>query len=85
MKVYNLPKSCRPTEPAVWLQEVGWVEAKPAKDLIPGEKRVYNYGYFYTIRSVVTAGKWVSIELVDDYGKVYYDKKRPDTLVPFAR
>jgi hypothetical protein len=85
MRIYSNPKEFKPSEPAVWLQEIGWVEAKPAKDLVPGEKRIYNCGYRYIIGSVVNNGKFVSLSIVNSNGTNYIEKKRPNTLVPFER
>lgn len=85
MKVYNLPKSVRPSEPAVWLQEIGWVEAKPAKDLVVGEKRAFNTGVTYFIERVDKVAGWIHLSLSTVHGQHYFEKKRPNTLVPFEK
>ncbi len=83
MKGYNLPKSVQPSGPAVWLQEVGWVQAKPAKDLQVGEERCYNFGYHHPITKVEQKGNTIYLTTVDELGKEFIEKKRAETLVPF--
>jgi len=84
MNGYSNPKSVKPTEPAVWIQEVGWVEAKPAQDLKVGEKIVYNCAICYTIANV-TVGKNVVLNVLSPGGAPFQVKKRLGTLVPFEK
>lgn len=67
---------------------IGTVPAKPAGDLIPGDKIVFNYGYTYTVlaATVITVGGTIKIEAVDDRtGNPFTFKKRATTLMGVAR
>lgn len=83
MKGYNLPKHIKPSGPAVWLQEIGWVQAKPAKDLQVGEERCYNFGYRNVITKIEQKGATVFLTTVDSHNNEFTEKKRAETLVPF--
>jgi hypothetical protein len=85
MRVYNLPKYAVPSEPAVWLQEIGWVEAIPASQLIPGQKVCFNLGYRAEITTVTVQGRWIYIEVLCTDGTPYTIKKRSTTLVPYEK
>ena len=69
----------------IWLQEVGYVPAKPIKDFKKGDFIAYNYG---------TAGKVVSIKnatpkyfdvTVELNGKRYTSRVKKDSYKPYFK
>lgn len=64
----------------VHLQNVGKVNATPAKDITPGTKIMFNFGIVYTVESV-TIGKMVVMSVIAPDGKKYTERKRPTTLM----
>lgn len=74
--------------PCSWCQEVGAVPAKPARDLVPGDRIVYNYGAVSEVVSVHLKGQMVHYRVrmlvtrFDDKGKEYDGKRKATTLIP---
>lgn len=77
-KVYHLP--------SVWLQGIGWVPAKQAKDLHEGDVEQRNYGATYTLSGIHHVGGWVVYTMTSrsgrDKGTQYENKRKPNTFVP---
>lgn len=70
---------------AIWLQGVGWVEAKPIEQFNLGEKIGYNYGSSGKILSVKPKGKkFHEVEVLSE-GKKYKQKIKKGTFKPFFK
>lgn len=62
----------------------GWIKAKPAGELKPGDVTMWNYGYTETVLSVTPSktGKTVTVEIVSDQSGMHHTRKfRADRLV----
>lgn len=69
----------------VQIQSVGRVPAKRASDVEPGDVLMYNFGYTYTVVSVVAKGKSVFItERSDESGREYTRRRVGSTLVAWV-
>jgi len=55
----------------------GWIKAKSAAELKPGDVTMWNYGYTETVLAVVASktGKTVSVEISDDKTGNHYTRK----------
>jgi hypothetical protein len=62
----------------------GWIKAKPAGELRPGDVTLWNFGYTETILSVTPSktGKMVTVEIVSDQSGSHHTRKmKADRLV----
>lgn len=70
---------------AIWLQGVGYVEAKPIEHFKKGESIGYNQGYHGTILSMKPHGKhYHEIEVLES-GKKYISKVKRGTYKPIFK
>lgn len=55
----------------------GWIKAKPAGELKPGDVTLWNYGYTETVLAVAPSktGKTVTVEIMDDKSGNHYTRK----------
>lgn len=55
----------------------GWIKAKPAAELKPGDVTMWNYGYTETVLSVAPSksGKTVTAVIIDDKSGNKYTRK----------
>lgn len=55
----------------------GWIKAKPAGELKPGDVIMWNYGYTSTVLAVAPSktGKTVTVETADDKSGNHYTRK----------
>lgn len=71
-------------KPAVWLQNVGFVQAKRMRDFKVGDKIAYNNGYYGVIvEKNKVSPKFYEIKTRERDGKIYTSRVKADTFKPF--
>ena len=69
---------------AIWLQNVGYVQAKPIEHFRPGEKIAYNWGQSSKIVSIKKATpSFFNVETMTNDGKKYTSRVKKGTYKPF--
>ena len=71
-------------KPHIWLQSYGLAPAKQAKELKPGDIRLYNFGSTGEILSVRQGKKTVYIEIQEENGQIYNVKYRSERYIPMV-
>jgi hypothetical protein len=79
-------KQLHPDPPGtLHLQGIGRVRAKPASELVPGDRIVYNYGYIYTVlKAEHKGGSVILTERSEDTGKEFTHRKTAGTMMGLA-
>ena len=67
---------------AIRLQGIGWVEARPADTVSPGESLMWNYGYSNKVIAVAPCGeKFLTFTLESQDGSTHQRKLKRSRLV----
>jgi hypothetical protein len=70
---------------AIWLQGLGWISAKPARDFAIGDVSVWNYGHPSEIIGATPKGKTQIVwQTRTRDGKVWERIVKADRLVAYA-
>ena len=63
------------------LQSIGWVDAKPARELKLNDVIIWNFGYTSTVKSIEPKEKTIRTVIISEDGKEYKRDFRPSRLV----
>ena len=73
-------------KPAIWLQNVGFIEAKKVEEFKVGDKIAYNGGYTSTVIGIKkVTPQYLQFDTQEEGKEIFHSKVKIGTYKPFSR